>query len=233
MLSLKTSLASAPTLGAALASPSAPLQNELLRKIVEILTNPEFDGMRAEIDEVVSEDATYVKKASARTLECLFAVKLRHEEKASLLKITRQSLIDTVADMVRGGEREREREAARAAPRAAPPDPARPRLPAAPQDRLVCYYRENLPLDDLKLNYSETRGYHLTVPAAARDFVKEKGFISLANNAKRTCACSTEQIHQLNTRAKARSSAANPRPIPHPSPNPNPIPHPNPIPRPP
>jgi hypothetical protein len=57
-------------------------------------------------------------------------------------------------------------------------------------------------LDDLKLLYSERRGYHLTLPVAQRGVAERNNFIQLASQAKRTLACSTEQLQQLNLRAK-------------------------------
>lgn len=69
-------------------------------------------------------------------------------------------------------------------------------------DRLVCHYRDELQLDDLKLLYSERRGYHITLPVAHKEVAERNGFIQLQSQAKRTLACSTEQLAQLNSRAK-------------------------------
>ena len=46
------------------------------------------------------------------------------------------------------------------------------------------------------------RGYHLTLPASQREIVERNGFIRIASHAKRTVACSTEQLAQLNNRCK-------------------------------
>lgn len=57
-------------------------------------------------------------------------------------------------------------------------------------------------LKDMKLVYSERRGYHMTVPAADRDVITEaNGFIRITSQARRTVACSTDQMAQLSTRA--------------------------------
>ena len=61
-------------------------------------------------------------------------------------------------------------------------------------EALVASYAEGLNLTDLKLAYTDRRGYHLTLPAAQRAVVEESGFIRIASQAKRTVACSTEQL---------------------------------------
>ena len=72
----------------------------------------------------------------------------------------------------------------------------------ADMDALVASYTEKLALTDLKLAYTDRRGYHLTLPAGQRSVVEKNGFIRIASNAKRTVACSTEQLAQLSTRCK-------------------------------
>ena len=59
-------------------------------------------------------------------------------------------------------------------------------------------------MTDLKLVWSERRGYHLTLPIAHRELAEQAGFIKIASQAKKTVACSTEQIVQLSTRAKVQ-----------------------------
>ena len=69
-------------------------------------------------------------------------------------------------------------------------------------DSLVASYADSLGLTDMKLVYTERRGYHLTLPASQREIVERNGFIRIASHAKRTVACSTEQLAQLNNRCK-------------------------------
>jgi len=56
---------------------------------------------------------------------------------------------------------------------------------------LVAQYVEEFGLSELKLNYTDRRGYHLTLPASQREVVEANGFIRIASNAKKTVACST------------------------------------------
>ena len=70
-------------------------------------------------------------------------------------------------------------------------------------DRLVAGYVDTHALTDLKLVYTDRRGYHLTLPASQRDVVEKNDlFIRIASQAKKTVACSTEQLVQLNNRCK-------------------------------
>ena len=91
-------------------------------------------------------------------------------------------------------------------------------------ERLVARYAEEYGLNELHLVYTDRRGYHLTLPASQRkvrrpsesacsqsashdgvmdrQVVEANGFIRIASNAKKTVACSTEQLAQLNLRCK-------------------------------
>ena len=54
--------------------------------------------------------------------------------------------------------------------------------------------------------WTERRGYHLTLPVAQRETVERAGFVKIASQAKKTVACSTDQLVQ------ARLIAADERP---------------------
>ena len=68
--------------------------------------------------------------------------------------------------------------------------------------RLVASYSESLGLTDLRLDYTDRRGYHFKLPASQKHIAEANGFIRIASQAKKTVACSTEQLAQLNSRCK-------------------------------
>lgn len=86
---------------------------------------------------------------------------------------------------------------------------ARQTLTASVQEmeRLVQGYAEELGVDDMRLVYSDRRGYHCTVPASAKERLEQPGasshrFIRIASQAKKTVACSTDALSQLSLRCK-------------------------------
>ena len=83
-----------------------------------------------------------------------------------------------------------------------------PELESAHHDALPLPHRyaEQFGLSDLKLVWTERRGYHLTLPVAQRETVERAGFVKIASQAKKTVACSTDQLVQ------ARLIAADERP---------------------
>ena len=85
---------------------------------------------------------------------------------------------------------------------------ARPEHASAHHDALPLPHRyaEQFGLSDLKLVWTERRGYHLTLPVAQRETVERAGFVKIASQAKKTVACSTDQLVQ------ARLIAADERP---------------------
>lgn len=93
VLGLKASLGCAPLLADALtATGQCPPQNELLCAIVDNLSSPDLEALRAVIDEVVDADAVYDKKASVRTLNCLFTIKTGASQVCALVRSTPVSL---------------------------------------------------------------------------------------------------------------------------------------------
>ena len=69
-------------------------------------------------------------------------------------------------------------------------------------EKLAAAYSEKLGLTDLRLVWNERRGYHLVLPIAQRAIVEQAGFIQIVTQAKKSVACSTEQLAQLAARAK-------------------------------
>ena len=69
-------------------------------------------------------------------------------------------------------------------------------------EELAVHYADELGLTDLKLVWTERRGYHLTLPVGQKEIVQGAGFIQISSQSKKTVACSTEQLAQFSMRAK-------------------------------
>jgi DNA mismatch repair protein MSH4 len=63
-------------------------------------------------------------------------------------------------------------------------------------------YRRDGSLHQLKLNYSQRRGYHFTLPASDRHLAVEQKFIHIQQMSKKTVGCSTEKLSQINSRCR-------------------------------
>lgn len=63
-------------------------------------------------------------------------------------------------------------------------------------------YRREGSMLQLKLNYSQRRGYHFTLPAADRHLAVEHKFIHIQQMSKKTVGCSTEKLSQINSRCR-------------------------------
>ena len=69
-------------------------------------------------------------------------------------------------------------------------------------EKLGGAYSEQLGITDMRVNYTDRRGYHFVLPAQHKALVERHGFIRCASQAKKTIACSTDQLAQLNSRCK-------------------------------
>ena len=73
---------------------------------------------------------------------------------------------------------------------------------AADMENIIAAYSDTYGITDIRLVYSDRRGYHLKLPASQRHIAEANGFIRIASQAKKTVACTTEQLGQLNLRCK-------------------------------
>ena len=69
-------------------------------------------------------------------------------------------------------------------------------------EELLESLQRDLSLESLKLNYSQRRGYHFTLPAAERPLAVQHNFIHIQIMSKRTVGCSTEKLQQINSRCR-------------------------------
>jgi len=62
--------------------------------------------------------------------------------------------------------------------------------------------RTSFSMNQLKLNYSQRRGYHFTLPASDRSLAVDHNFIHIQQMSKKTVGCSTEKLAQINARCR-------------------------------
>ncbi|EOD30919.1 hypothetical protein EMIHUDRAFT_462781 [Emiliania huxleyi CCMP1516] len=78
-------------------------------------------------------------------------------------------------------------------------------------EELLESLQRDLSLESLKLNYSQRRGYHFTLPAAERPLAVQHNFIHIQIMSKRTVGCSTEKLQQINSRCRELLEPRQPR----------------------